>query len=282
MRLAERIKDCRCVDLIGVHQHIGSQITKLDPYIESIERSAGLVEELKNRNFDIQYFNIGGGLGIPYNGEETITPAELVDTIRPTLEATGTKILCEMGRYISGNAGALLTGVIYRKKSGDKNFIVSDAGMNDLLRPSLYNAHHEIRPVNGDGATATADLVGPVCESRRLPGPRPRAARRRRGRPARRYERRRLQLLDGLQLQLPPQTRRGVGAGRPLGRSPRARTLPRSRKRRAGPGVCVVGGFFMVEPTRTDPPPAALFILLFVALVIAVVWRWSGRPTPRR
>lgn len=165
LRLAERIKECRCVDLIGVHQHIGSQITKLDPYVESIERSASLVEELKNRNFDIRYFNIGGGLGIAYNGEETIKPAELVDAIRPTLRSTETKILCEMGRYITGNAGALLTGVVYRKKSGNKNFIVSDAGMNDLLRPSLYEAHHEIRSVNGNGATATADLVGPVCES---------------------------------------------------------------------------------------------------------------------
>ncbi|HZY65801.1 MAG TPA: diaminopimelate decarboxylase [Rubrobacteraceae bacterium] len=165
LRLAERIEECRCIDLIGVHQHIGSQITKLEPYTESIEKSAGLVYELKNRNFDIRYFNIGGGLGIPYNGEEIITPAELVDAIRPTLEATGTKILCEMGRYIAGNAGALLTGVIYRKKSGDKNFIVSDAGMNDLLRPSLYDAHHEVLSVNGNGDTAAADLVGPVCES---------------------------------------------------------------------------------------------------------------------
>ena len=160
------MQDCRCIDLLGVHQHIGSQITKLAPYTESIERSAGLVEELKSRNFDIQYFNIGGGLGISYNGEQTITPAELIDAVRPALEATGTKILCEMGRYITGNAGALLTGVVYRKRSGDKNFIVSDAGMNDLLRPSLYDAHHEVLSVNGDGASrTTADLVGPVCES---------------------------------------------------------------------------------------------------------------------
>ncbi|CAN5861113.1 diaminopimelate decarboxylase [soil metagenome] len=165
LRLAERITECRCVDLIGVHQHIGSQITKLAPYTESVEKSAAFVDELKNRDFDIRYFNIGGGLGIPYNGEETITPSELVDAIRPMLEATGAKILCEMGRYIAGNSGALLTGVIYRKKSGDKNFLVSDAGMNDLLRPSLYEAHHEVLSVNGNGATVPADLVGPVCES---------------------------------------------------------------------------------------------------------------------
>ncbi|MEJ7631707.1 MAG: diaminopimelate decarboxylase [Rubrobacteraceae bacterium] len=165
LALAEKMSEYRCVDLIGVHQHIGSQITKLDPFVESIEKTAGLVEELKCRRFDIQYFNIGGGLGIRYNDEETPTPKELVDAIRPALEATGTKILCEMGRYISGNAGALLTGVVYRKKSGEKDFIVADAGMNDLLRPSLYDAHHEVRSVNEDGSVANADLVGPVCES---------------------------------------------------------------------------------------------------------------------
>jgi len=165
LALAEKMSEYRCVDLIGVHQHIGSQITKLDPFVESIEKTAGLVEELKRRRFDIQYFNIGGGLGIRYNDEETPTPKELVDAIRPALEATGTKILCEMGRYIAGNAGALLTGVVYRKKSGDKDFIVADAGMNDLLRPSLYDAHHEVRSVNEDGSVANADLVGPVCES---------------------------------------------------------------------------------------------------------------------
>ena len=165
LALAEKMSEYRCVDLIGVHQHIGSQITKLDPFVESIEKTAGLLEELKERGHDIQYLNIGGGLGIRYNDEETPTPKELVDAIHPALEATGTKILCEMGRYIAGNAGALLTGVVYRKKSGEKDFIVADAGMNDLLRPSLYDAHHEVRSVNEDGSVANADLVGPVCES---------------------------------------------------------------------------------------------------------------------
>ncbi|MGH3147990.1 MAG: diaminopimelate decarboxylase [Rubrobacter sp.] len=165
LALAERIGEYRCVDLIGVHQHIGSQITKLAPYTESVEKSADLVEELKRRDFDIKYFNIGGGLGIRYKDEETPTPRELVDAVRPALEATGTKILCEMGRYIAGAAGILLTRVVYRKKSGEKSFLVADAGMNDLLRPSLYDAHHEIQAVKEDGSVANADLVGPVCES---------------------------------------------------------------------------------------------------------------------
>ena len=165
LALAERVGQYRSVDLIGVHQHIGSQITKLAPFTESVEKSASLVEELKNRGFDIRYFNMGGGLGIRYKDEEAPSPEELVDAVRPTLEATGTKILCEMGRYIAGGAGALLTRVIYRKKSGEKDFIVADAGMNDLLRPSLYDAHHEVRAVSEDGSVANADLVGPVCES---------------------------------------------------------------------------------------------------------------------
>jgi diaminopimelate decarboxylase len=165
LALADRVLAYRCIDLIGVHQHIGSQITKLAPYAESVEKSAQLVDELKRRGFDIKYFNIGGGLGIRYKDEEAPSPKDLVDAVRPTLEATGTKILCEMGRYIAGNAGVLLTRVIYRKRSGGKNFIVADAGMNDLLRPSLYDAYHEVRPVNDGAAAAPADLVGPVCES---------------------------------------------------------------------------------------------------------------------
>lgn len=165
LALAERVGQYRSVDLIGVHQHIGSQITKLAPFTESVEKSAGLVAELKNRGFDIKYFNIGGGLGIRYKDEEAPKPKDLVDAVRPTLESTGTKILCEMGRYIAGGAGALMTRVIYRKQSGEKDFIVADAGMNDLLRPSLYDAHHEVRAVSADGTLANADLVGPVCES---------------------------------------------------------------------------------------------------------------------
>ncbi len=165
LALAERVLEYRCIDLLGIHQHIGSQITKLAPYAESVEKSAQLVDELKRRGFDIKYFNIGGGLGIRYKDEEAPSPKDLVDAVRPTLEATDAKILCEMGRYIAGNAGVLLTRVIYRKRSGGKNFIVADAGMNDLLRPSLYDAYHEVRPVNDGAAAAPADLVGPVCES---------------------------------------------------------------------------------------------------------------------
>ncbi|MGH3089799.1 MAG: diaminopimelate decarboxylase family protein, partial [Rubrobacteraceae bacterium] len=165
LSLADRVKNYRCIDLIGVHQHIGSQITKIDPFKESVEKSAALVDELKTRGFDIRYFNIGGGLGIQYKDEEVPTPKDMIDAIRPTLEAANAKVLCEMGRYVAGRAGVLLTSVLYRKKSGEKNYLVADAGMNDLLRPSLYDAHHEVESVGPDGTVTNADLVGPVCES---------------------------------------------------------------------------------------------------------------------
>jgi diaminopimelate decarboxylase len=108
---------------------------------------------------------MGGRLGLRYKDEEVPTPKALVDSVRPALETTGAKILCEMGRYIAGNAGVLLTRVTYRKRSGEKSFLVADAGMNDLLRPSLYDAHHEVRPIKEGATTVSADLVGPVCES---------------------------------------------------------------------------------------------------------------------
>lgn len=163
--LADHISGLRCVELVGVHQHIGSQMTKLDPLKHSLRKTTDLVEELKDRGHEIQYFNMGGGLGIRYNDETVPTPHELVDAVRPYLESTGATIICEMGRYIAGNAGAMLTSVVYRKRSGEKSFLVADAGMNDLLRPSLYDAYHEVRPLKEDTPSTTADLVGPVCES---------------------------------------------------------------------------------------------------------------------
>lgn len=163
--LADHVSELRCVELIGVHQHIGSQMTKLDPLTNSLQKTTELVAELKSRGHDIRYFNMGGGLGIRYNDESVPTPRELVDAVRPYLESTGATIICEMGRYIAGNAGAMLTSVVYRKRSGEKSFLVADAGMNDLLRPSLYDAYHEIRPLREDTPATAADLVGPVCES---------------------------------------------------------------------------------------------------------------------
>lgn len=165
MHLATRIQEFKHVELLGVHQHVGSQITNLSPYTESVRKTAELVQELKQRGFGIQYFNIGGGLGIRYRDEEPPTPKELVDAVRPSLESTQSTILCEMGRYIAGNAGVLLTRVLYRKSMGGKDFIVADAGMNDLLRPTLYDAYHEVRGVKEGNATVHADLVGPVCET---------------------------------------------------------------------------------------------------------------------
>lgn len=163
--LADHIEELRCVELVGVHQHIGSQITKIEPLKNALEKTTGLVSELQRRGHEIEYFNMGGGLGIRYHDENAPTPGELIDAVRPLLESTGARVICEMGRYIAGNAGALLTSVVYRKRSGGKSFLVADAGMNDLLRPSLYDAYHEVRTLAEGTPTATADLVGPVCES---------------------------------------------------------------------------------------------------------------------
>jgi diaminopimelate decarboxylase len=168
LELAERAGRYRYVDIIGVHQHIGSQITKLQPFRDSVERSAGLVEELQGarlRHPVLQHRRrprhpLQGRGGPDAQGPGGGDPAH-----PPAPAGTPVKILCEMGRFISGAAGVLLTGVVYRKTSGEKDFIVADAGMNDLLRPSLYDAHHEVLPVRENGAVARADLVGPVCES---------------------------------------------------------------------------------------------------------------------
>jgi len=163
--LADHAAELRCVELIGIHQHIGSQMTKLEPLQNSLRKTTELTAELRDRGHGIRFFNMGGGLGIRYDEETVPSPRELVDAVRPYLEATGATIICEMGRYMAGNAGAMLTSIVYRKRSGEKSFLVCDAGMNDLLRPSLYDAHHEVRPLRQDTPSTTADLVGPVCES---------------------------------------------------------------------------------------------------------------------
>jgi diaminopimelate decarboxylase len=165
----------------GVQMHIGSQITKVAPFAEAIEKMAPLVAQLKER-YGIEYFSVGGGIGIVYDPslasgslewwqEEAASGLLTIDAyakaVVPKLKQLGLRILIEPGRLIVGNAGVLLTRVLYLKKGGHKKFAIVDAGMNDLIRPSLYESFHEIVPV----ATAqnskkeTLDIVGPVCES---------------------------------------------------------------------------------------------------------------------
>ena len=155
------------VEVVGVHQHIGSQITEVQPFVDALEKLLGFVKELKAAGVAIRYINIGGGLGITYKDETPPLPAELAKAIKPLLRNSGCTLVLEPGRAIVGNAGILVTSALYHKDSGEKRFLIVDAGMNDLIRPSLYEAYHEIKPVVEDGTAgrAVVDVVGPICES---------------------------------------------------------------------------------------------------------------------
>ncbi len=153
----------------GVSCHIGSQILELDPLLEAAEKMLRLVGELRGRGLTIRYLDLGGGLGVPYRSSERAMPiAQFLQRLRPKLEGFGLTLMLEPGRSIVAEAGVLLTRVVLVKKNGAKTFVVVDAGMNDLIRPALYQAHHEIVPVAREGmtgATKTVDVVGPVCET---------------------------------------------------------------------------------------------------------------------
>jgi diaminopimelate decarboxylase len=155
------------VDVVGIHQHIGSQITEVQPFVDAIRKTTGFVKELRSAGIDIHYINIGGGLGITYKDETPPLPQDLADSIRPLLAECGCTIVMEPGRALVGNAGILVTAVLYHKESGAKKFMVVDAGMNDLIRPSLYEAYHDIRTVieRPEAPQAAVDVVGPICES---------------------------------------------------------------------------------------------------------------------
>ena len=155
------------VEVVGVHQHIGSQITEVQPFVDALVKVTGFVKELRAAGIDIRYLNIGGGLGITYKDETPPHPRELAKAIAPVLKDCGCTLVLEPGRAIVGNAGILVTRVVYHKEGGEKKFVIVDAGMNDLIRPSLYEAYHDIRPVvqRPDAPAEVVDVVGPICES---------------------------------------------------------------------------------------------------------------------
>jgi diaminopimelate decarboxylase len=153
----------------GVSVHIGSQIREVAPFAESLERVVALVRELRADGLDIRFVDAGGGFGIEY-GTAAFDPAarvaEYASAMRSVMDGLGAKLLLEPGRFIVAQAGALVSRVLYTKQNGAKTFVITDAGMNDLIRPALYQAHHEIWPVVESGrAMQTADIVGPVCET---------------------------------------------------------------------------------------------------------------------
>ena len=152
--------------LIGIGTHIGSQIVRVEPFVAAFAKIAELFTELKDEGFELEFFDIGGGLGITYSEETSPTAEEFAGAVLPILKPLDCKIILEPGRFISGNAGVLLTRVVHLKQTGVKNFAVVDAGMNDLIRPSLYNAYHQVSPVTeSDSAKIEMDVVGPICES---------------------------------------------------------------------------------------------------------------------
>jgi len=162
-RLASRLKNIR---VVGVQKHIGSQITTMTPFVDALKRILVLFDELNRRKFDIKYLDIGGGLGITYADEKPPVPADIAKKLLPIINGRDITLLMEPGRSIVGNAGILVTKVLYLKKGEGKEFVIVDAGMNDLMRPSLYDAYHHIIPVARKKRNMImTDIVGPICES---------------------------------------------------------------------------------------------------------------------
>lgn len=165
-RMYIKAKNSEFLDPVGIHFHIGSQLTELNPIKESAVIVSNLVRSLKAIDIEIKFFDIGGGLGIQYKEESLINPNEYAQAILDTLFGLDVTVVCEPGRYIVGNSGEFVTKVLYEKNNGGKRFVVVDGAMNDLIRPSLYNAYHRIEVLGKmDEAKHNCNVVGPICES---------------------------------------------------------------------------------------------------------------------
>jgi diaminopimelate decarboxylase len=164
--LYARARKLKGVRAAGLDCHIGSQLTQASPMRDALTKVAGLYSELKAHGHPLAYLDVGGGLGITYSDETPPSPEEYARTVLAATKGTGAHLILEPGRALVGNAGVLLTRVLYRKKTPARHFVVVDAGMNDLLRPALYEAHHALQPlVKRRGKAVEVDVVGPVCES---------------------------------------------------------------------------------------------------------------------
>lgn len=158
------------VAVSGIDMHIGSQIVELEPFDLAFAKLAELVRRLRAKGHDISHIDLGGGLGVPYRSSNELPPGPpaYAEIVKRHVRDLGAKVIFEPGRLIAANAGILVTSVVYRKEEAGRTFLIVDAAMNDLIRPTLYDAWHEIRPVveaSGDADFVTADVVGPVCES---------------------------------------------------------------------------------------------------------------------
>jgi len=154
------------IEIVGVHCHIGSQIMSISPYIEAVSKVAELVDKLKKEGIELKYFDIGGGIGIKYKiTDEPPSIKDFANAIIPIVRQTGLNLIIEPGRSLIGEAGALITKVLFLKDKKEKHFVIVDSGMNDLVRPSIYDAYHHIMAVKIKDKTIKADIVGPICES---------------------------------------------------------------------------------------------------------------------
>lgn len=167
LNLYRYAKESRWLNPVGIHFHIGSQITDVSAFGEATRKVADFVKELLSLGLEIEYFDAGGGLGINYRPDEEPVPSKrLADEVIPVVKSLGCHLILEPGRRISGNAGVLITRVLYVKRRENKTFYVVDAGMNDIARPALYGAYHHIVPLQEkEGETVVADVVGPICET---------------------------------------------------------------------------------------------------------------------
>jgi len=167
LSIYKRIKDFAHIQFIGIDMHIGSQITSIDPFVESIQKLSELYFEILNDGLKLNHFDVGGGIGVSYDGEQSFTLNEFADRTIPLFKKLDCEIIFEPGRYLTANGGILVTEVLYNKTNGNKKFIIVDSAMNDLLRPSIYQAYHHIQPIQifNYRKNIIADVVGPVCET---------------------------------------------------------------------------------------------------------------------
>jgi len=156
------------IEVVGMHKHIGSQLTQVSPFVDALEKTLALIDRLSEEGISIRYLDMGGGLGITYDDETPPEPADLAAQVIPMLEGRNLTLVFEPGRVIAGNAGALVTRVLYTKVNDAKTFFIVDAAMNDLARPSLYGSYQGVTPVDesvNGRKKVPADVVGPICES---------------------------------------------------------------------------------------------------------------------
>jgi diaminopimelate decarboxylase len=175
-QLADKVLNDRRLSLRGIHMHLGSPILTTEPYAAAVVKAAEVVEKFRNKGHDTRWINLGGGFGIHYRKQEALPASAYASVIVPAVKAAGCRLALEPGRFIVGNAGILLSRVVFTKREGGKLFVIQDAAMNDLIRPAMYDAFHRIWPAHATvdppadyeveiPGCELADVVGPICES---------------------------------------------------------------------------------------------------------------------